>query len=296
MIEDLHSGEITCDYPGDMISRWLRLRARIVPRSSKWQPWMFVALATVVGCAAVYPEMKTAVRPLPANVEADPPAPSDLYYVYFEGAWIPPKDQGGRPWTGGAPDPFAKLLVDDIEKLVTPVQSDSREPTWSGQEKKNLRIRSGASVVVEMWDKNAMNDHPICRARVRDIDSLREGGENEIWCDSGARIRLHVEPAKALLGIGLYYETRGREGVRVTRVVSNSPAERAGLGPGDRILAIQGKPVGEMDALQIRSAINLHSRSGLKLDVWFQSGKRHVIELKEGALFPLEGDDLKLSE
>jgi C-terminal processing protease CtpA/Prc len=141
-----------------------------------------------------------------------------------------------------------------------------------------------------------VTDHPICRAKVRNIDSLREGGENEIWCDSGARVRLHVESAKPLLGIGLYYETRGRGGVRVTRVVSNSPAARAGLSTGDRILAVQGKPVTAMDALEVRSAINLHSRTGLKLDVWFQNGKRHVIELKEGSLYPTAEDDLKLQQ
>jgi hypothetical protein len=45
------------------------------------------------------------------------------------------------------------------------------------------------------------------------------------------------------------------------------------LGPGDRILSIQGKSVKEMDALQVRSAINQHSRTGLKLDEWFKSGK-----------------------
>jgi hypothetical protein len=233
---------------------------------------------------------------MPQDMEPNPKPASDLYFVYFEGAWVPPKDQGGRPWEGGGPDPFAKLIVDEVERLETPVESNTREPTWAKQEKKNLRIREGAQIFVEVWDDNPMTNLPLCRAKVRNIDSIRNGGDNELWCDSGTRVRLHVAPAKALLGIGLYYETRGQDGVRVTRVLSDSPAARAGLGPGDRILSIQGKSVKEMDALQVRSAINQHSRTGLKLDVWFKSGKRHVIELKEGALFPLEGDDLKLTE
>jgi membrane-associated protease RseP (regulator of RpoE activity) len=253
-------------------------------------------LGLAVACAAVYPEMQTAVRAAPEGTLAEPPPEEDLYFVFFDGAWIPPKDRGGRQWESDGPDPFAKLIVDDVERIVTPVQANTREPNWPKQDKENLRIRAGAKIFVEVWDDNPVTDHPICRAKVRNIDSLREGGENEIWCDSGARVRLHVESAKPLLGIGLYYETRGRGGVRVTRVVSNSPAARAGLSTGDRILAVQGKPVTAMDALEVRSAINLHSRTGLKLDVWFQNGKRHVIELKEGSLYPTAEDDLKLQQ
>lgn len=263
--------------------------------------WQQVAMTlgsgcAILACAAVYPEMKTAVREAPQGHQADPPPAPHLYYVYFDGAWVPPKDQGGLAWPAGDPDPFAKLIVDDVERIKTPVESGTREPTWPKQKKENLSIRPGAQIFVELWHNSPMTNHPLCRAKVRNIDAIREGGEGEIWCDSGARVRLHVEPAKALIGIGLYYETRGRDGVRVTRVVSNSPAARAGLAAGDRILAIQGKNVSTMDALQVRSAINLHSRTGLKLDVWFRDGKRHLIELKEGALYPTAEDDLKLGK
>lgn len=278
------------------MKRWWGRSDRAV-QQTRGTIFVFLASCSIVlGCAAVYPEMKTAVRPMPADMEPDPPPAKDLYYMYFDGAWIPPKDQGGRPWPSGAPDPFAKLIVDDVERLETPVEPNTREPSWPKQQKKNLRIRQGAQIFVEVWDDNPMTNLPLCRARVRSIDSIRDGGDNEIWCDSGARVRLHVEPARALLGIGLYYETRGQDGVRVTRVLGDSPAARAGLGPGDRILAIQGKSVKEMDALEVRSAINQYSRTGLELDVWFASGKRHIVKLKEGALFPLESDDLKLPE
>lgn len=78
--------------------------------------------------------------------------------------------------------------------------------------------------------------------------------------------------------------------------MKDSPAARAGLSQGDRILAINGKPVSELDALQVRSEMNLHARSTLELDIWFKDGKRHLVKLKEGALFPLPGDDVKLAE
>lgn len=264
------------------------------PRSLTGPILLGLMFAAFSGCAAVYPEMKTAVR-VPQEDQLLEPAPSDdLYFIYFDGASIPPKNQGGQDWPDGAPDPIAKLIVNERVMLITPVQSRTRHPTWPDQKKENHRIEAGSMVFVEVWDDNPMTDQPICRARVRDLPAIRDGGNNEVWCDSGARVRVHAEPARGLFGIGLYYETRGTDGVRVTRVVGDSPAARAGLSTGDQILAIQGKKVTEMDALEIRSMMNLHARSGLELDVWFQSGKRHLISLKEAAIYPLPGDDLEL--
>lgn len=248
------------------------------------------------GCSAVYPEMQTAVRALPAGAEPDPAPAEDLYYIYFEGATIPAKNQGGLPWPGGAPDPFAKLIVDDVDLIVTPAQSKTLKPTWPKQEKENYRIHPDSKIYIEVWHKNAMRNLPICRVRVSSLDAMRAGAENEFWCESGARVRLHVEAARPIVGIGLYYETRGHDGVRVTRVVRDSPADRAGLGSGDRILAINGKQVAQMDALQVRSQINQHARTGLELDVWFASGKRHMVSLKEGAIYPLRGEKIGLTE
>jgi hypothetical protein len=248
------------------------------------------------GCAAVYPEMKTAVRAPQEGARPQPPPADDLFFLYFAGVTVPPKDQGGRDWPGGTPDPYAKILVDNHVIMMTPVEPGTREPTWPKQVKQNYKINPNSTVVVEVWDDNAMTDMPICHAKIRSLLNLRDGTASEIWCDSGARVQLFVGEAQPLVGVGLYYETRGRDGVRVTRVVGDSPAARAGLGEGDRILAIQGKPVAAMDALQIRSAINEHARDGLNLDVWFMSGKRHVIQLREGALYPLADDDVKLSQ
>lgn len=253
-------------------------------------------IAIFAGCAAVYPEMQTQVRSEPSGTKAEPAPADDLFFIYFDGANVPPKDQGGIEWPGGAPDPYARLIVDDHVVLTTPVAPGTREPTWEKQVKQNYKINPNSVVYVEVWDDNTMTDMPICRAKVQSLVDIRDESATEIWCDSGARVRLFVGRAHALIGLGFYYESRGSNGVRVTRVVGDSPASRAGMGPGDRILAIQGRPVASMDTLQIRSAINENARKGLKLDVWFMSGKRHVIDLQEGALYPLGDDDLKLEK
>jgi hypothetical protein len=249
-------------------------------------------LAGVAGCAAVFPEMQTAVHS-PGPGPLDPPPGDDLYYIYFETASIPKRTSDGRPWD---PDPFAKLIVNDSELLVTPIERGQRKPTWSGQTLANYRISPGDRVVVELWDDEALVDTPVCGFRINDIREFLDDRAEDITCESGARIRLHVEPARALVGVGLSYELRGSDGVQVVRVVGQSPAARAGLGAGDRILAIQGENVMAMDALGIKSKINTHARTGLELDVWFANGTRKKVTLLEGPMYPLHDDALELPQ
>jgi hypothetical protein len=180
----LRSGGITCDYDVVMTNDLGRSPGQKFKDVTRRMLQVGVSCTFVffsVACSAVYPEMQTAVRPLPDEVEPDPPPADDLFFIYFEGAWIPAKDQGGLPWPGGAPDPFAKLIVDDTVLFQTPVESRTREPTWKGQDKENHRIHPDSRVYIEVWDNNTMTDMPLCRVRVRSLRTLRDGGENEFW-------------------------------------------------------------------------------------------------------------------
>lgn len=260
-------------------------------RIAKVGTWMAVALA--VGCGAVYPELKTPVRPVSVGQEIDGP-PSDVYFVYFVGAVIPSKTRDGRDLD---PDPFARLLIDEVETIVTPVEQKTRRPTWPQQRYANYRISDRQGVLVEVWDDNPLNDHPICRETIYNFSALAAEGGREISChDSGARVTIAVEPARPLYGMGLYYELRGSSGVFVTRVAGQSPASRAGVSRGDRIITINGNPTAKMDALSVRSAINSHVHTGLQLELIAGDGKFKTVELAEGAIYPLEGEDLALPQ
>jgi membrane-associated protease RseP (regulator of RpoE activity) len=260
-------------------------------RFSRVGSW--AAFALVVGCGAVYPELRTPVRPVSGSQELEGP-PSDVYFVYFVGAVIPSKTRDGRELN---PDPFARLLIDEVEAIVTPVEPRTRRPSWPQQRYANYRIAARQGVMVEVWDDNPLNDMPICREMIQNFAALASEGRHEIEChDSGARVTIAVEPAHPLFGMGLYYELRGSSGVFVTRVAGQSPAARAGVMKGDRIVAIAGKPTAKMDALAVRSAVNSHVRTGLLLDLISLDGKFKSVELREGAIYPLEGEDLALPQ
>lgn len=244
-------------------------------------------------CGAVYPEMRTPVRPPPPAELVEAEIPDDLYFIYIEKALIPVRTRDGRAWN---PNPYARLLVNGAEILSTPVESGNRRPEWKSQRLANYRIPHGADISLEVWDSTPVTDHPVCNEVVLDLQEMRAGAAGLIDCDSGARVWLHVEPARPLLGAGLYYELRGPDGVRVTRVAARSPAERAGLRAGDQIIKIQGELVKGMDAFAVRSRMNSNVRQGLKLDLRTVQGDWRTVELLEGPIFPLSGDDLELPQ
>ncbi len=251
-------------------------------------------LALFLGaCAAVYPEMSTSVREPSPGTPLDPPPPDDLYYIAFDGAVVPDHTRDGRAWGGSGPATYAKFKVGDRDLIVTPVEPGNRKPSWPDQRRANYRLQHSDDLFVELW-ATGVADVPLCALRVRDIEHLRGGGNAEFSCDSGARLFLRVEPARAVVGLGLFYELRGSDGVKVTRVQGQSPAARAGLRAGDRILSIQGQPVAKLDALGVRGKINRDARAGVTLDILRESGERAEITIAEGPIYPLLRDGIEL--
>lgn len=276
-----------------------------------------LALGLTLGCGAIYPEVTTPLRPV-SNEEARyrksvfdtaPPAtegeegdsptetappPADYYYIVFEEGFVPARTRDGREWPGGLPDSYARLEVNGRELMRTPVEYRTRTPTWPDQDKYNYKLNSDDEFIVDFYVNNMVMDRPLCHVVLPGLDHLRDGGKSQFNCDSGARVTIGVYPARPVTGLGFYYELRGADGVRITRVLPNSPAQRAGIKEGDSILQIDGKLVKGMDGLAIQSAINSRSRAGLSLDIKPKSGAIHTVEIKEGPIYLLRKDDIPL--
>jgi hypothetical protein len=256
----------------------------------------FLCLLGGAGCGAVYPELASPVRPAPEDKELEPKPPESLRYIVFESAEIPERTRDGRRWDrygGSAPDPFAKVLLNDKELILTPVQSNSVAPTWPDQKRANYEIAKGAKFEVQLWDSNPIHHHPICIKVIKDLHEEVTQGTLNVECASGARLRLTIAPARAKLGLGIYYELRTSD-VGITRVIRHSPAARAGLAAGDQVLQIQGRPVKNMDDGEVRSLINAHSRTGLVLQVRREDGRQESVRLKEGAMYPSVDEGIPL--
>lgn len=253
-----------------------------------------LGMSFLTACGAIYPELATPVRAAGSR-RLDPPPPPDIVFLKFKGAQIPTHTRDGRKWDslgGSAPDPFAKLVVDDKEILVTPVQANTLTPTWPNQKAGNYRLPRGVPARVELWDSNPINNHPICSESINDILSqASDDSDVNIDCDSGADVTLSVQPAHATFGIGLYYELR-TDDVFVTRVVEESPAARAHLGRGDQILDIQGKSVKDLDAQTLRSRINSNASTGVRFTIRHANGVTEDVTLRDGPMYPTSGNEV----
>jgi hypothetical protein len=185
------------------------------------------------------------------------------------------------------------LLVDRKELFRTPLESRTHEPTWPDAVKANYRVKPGSQVVVELWDDSTFQEHPVCIKEVEDLHTSAIVGSLELVCDAGAKISLIVEPAHAKFGVGMWYEIRSGA-VYITRVLELSPAGRAGLRAGQRVLSVQGREISQLDDAEVRSLIHANLSTGVVMTVLEPSGKTRTAEFKEGPIYPLVDEDIPL--
>jgi hypothetical protein len=258
-----------------------------------------LVIATLsLACGAVYPEVSTPLRTPPPGFSLKPPPPKDLFFIRFDGAVIPNKTRDGRRWDsvgGEAPDPYAKILVNGKEVILTPIESDTLTPSWPDQEAANYRILPNDKVQVELWDSNPLTNLPICTEAIRDIAELASGDQPvvEIRCDNGGRVELVIEPAHGKLGLGFDYELR-TEGAMFTKVIKESPAGRAGLRPGDEIITAQETLVSKMEDGGLQSIINANAALGLRLGIRSSDGSKRNVTLRDGSVYPLFNEGVPL--
>jgi hypothetical protein len=276
-------------------SKTARVETSLGTMSARLWSALAVPLCTVA-CGAVFPEITPTVKAPPTGRELSPPPPKNIVFVAFKGVEIPARTRDGRQWDsvgGSAPDPFAKVLVDDRELFRTPVQSNTLKPTWPDQPIANYRIPNGAQLKVEIWDSNAINNHPICIKRLGDVIGEASTQPVELDCDSGAHVSLRVEPAHPRWGLGFSYELR-TVGLAVTRVLSESPAARVGIANGDEIIEIQGKKVEKMEEGEAQSLINANAQMGVTFLLRAPGQSPRSVKVAEGVIYPVAGDGLTI--
>jgi hypothetical protein len=250
---------------------------------------LLFAAVSIAGCSAVYPELQAPIRSAKGR-DMDAP-PTGLHWIAFKSAKVPEQTRDGRRWGGDlgrpAPDPYAILFLNGKPLFKTPVQGNTLEPTWPDGPAGNFRLRPTDRFRVEVWDSNPINDHPIGIKEIGELnDETERTGEADVECDTGAKVRIAFEPARARLGLGFYYELRIGQAF-VTRVYEESPAGRSGIKPGDQILMLDNKSVADMKSGEVQSIINTPHMDGLPIKIRHADGKEVNLTLKEGAIFPL---------
>jgi hypothetical protein len=202
-----------------------------------------------------------------------------------------PSVLGLRPCDNPRPNPRrARLGLGG--RVVAPIQSNTLSPNWPNQKRGNYRIAPGASVKVQLWDSNPINNHPICAQTIKDFhEHVSTERHLEVTCDSGAVVELQVEPAHGKIGLGLFYEIR-TDRVFVTRVLVESPAGRSGVRRGEEIVKIMGEPARGMPEGRVRSLINSNGSTGLDLVLAGADKLERPVTLKDGPIYATLDEDV----
>ncbi|MBK9265826.1 MAG: PDZ domain-containing protein [Polyangiaceae bacterium] len=245
-------------------------------------------VTTVVGCAAVYPELGMTIRPVKGEMALDPPPPEELRWIRFTGATIPPQMRDGRTWQqslGRLPNPYAKLIINDVEIIRTKPQSATLTPTWNDSVRGNFKVSPADKFRVELWDGDLIGDKPIGVKDFRPTSDFVIGDQIRIDVGGGAEVTLAFEPAHAMFGVGMWYELRS-DTCFVTRLLSGSPAERAGILPGDEVVSLNGRQVSTLSTNALRTMFNSINKDGLPIVIRHEDGRTVSITLKEGPIYP----------
>lgn len=245
-------------------------------------------VTALLGCAAVYPEIGTSIRPIKGELQLDPPPPEDLRWIRFSGATIPTQMRDGRTWEqslGRLPNPYAKLIINEVEIMRTKPQSGTLTPTWPDAPRGNFKVAPTDKFRVELWDGDLLGDKPIGVKDFRPTTDFVIGDRIRIEVGGGSEVILAFEPAHAMFGLGLWYELRS-ETCFVTRLLAGSPADRAGIQPGDEVVSIGGKQVTSLTPIEIRGAFSAIPKDGTAIVVRHENGQSASATLKEGPIYP----------
>jgi hypothetical protein len=248
---------------------------------------LLLAASCLAGCPAVYPELGTRTRPIPAGQPLDPAPPAELTWMRFVSARVPERTRDGRSWgPSGKPSAYAKLIVNGAELFRTTPQSNTFEPTWPDGPRGNFKLSPADKLRIELWDSAAINDKPI---GVQDVgvptEQHRLDKQIRVLFDDGGEVVLAYEPAHAVSGLGLWFELR-TESCFITRLLEGSPAERVGLLAGDEVLKIGPREVKTMTPDEVKSAFNAVPFDGLAITVKHQAGAVTDVTIKEGPIYP----------
>jgi hypothetical protein len=259
--------------------------------------WVSVVLALVaaslsLGCTAIYPELGTKISAVAPGMALVPAAPEGRRYVAVVGASLPPTMRDGRPWggvEGGKPTAYLVVRVNDRLLFKTNPDPDTLTPTWPDSPRGNQLLEVGDTLEFQVWDVKALADRPIGVSKVRLSPELLSLGQVRTELEGGGEVTLSIEPAKAVWGAGIWFELRN-DGAVVTRLLDESPASRAGIRRGDRILSIDGRPTASLSPSETRSLLAAIPAKGRVLVLAHEGGGTLDATLVEGPIYPLQSD------
>lgn len=245
-----------------------------------------VVVAMAFGCA--YPRRSTSLAPSQRGETST--APDFIWQIEVVEAVVPPRQRSGSNWDedeDSKPDPFVRIYRNDELVWESDVVQDSLEPRWNARLERNVRLAPENDLRIELWDRDrAVGSDPIGTWRSRGLPATAlPDADSRINLEGGAQVVLRLHRPQAHRGVGIQlYEVRS-DSLVVLEIIEHSPAGRAGIQPGDRIVAIGDKQVTDLGEARAASELSLAADRDSRLTVLKPTGARSQVELDSGLVW-----------
>jgi hypothetical protein len=226
------------------------------------------------GCA--YPRHTT---PLFAAGRVDlPPSefPGGMYSLQLLSAEVPETKISGLTWDddGTGPDCQVRLYVGERLVWESKVAKDTVRPEWNEMAPRNVILPRNAAFRLELWDWDTpVSGDPIGRVERDGLPpNAQPGAQARLQLDRTTTVVIMLSPPRAHRGVGMSVELHS-DHLQVLSVEPFSPAARAGIKTGERILAIGSQRVSSLSDGDKRSELSMASDRKLKLAVADSEGR-----------------------
>ncbi|MDH5671326.1 MAG: hypothetical protein OEZ06_04205 [Myxococcales bacterium] len=244
------------------------------------------ATVAALGAGCAYQRHTTSLSPANNARIQSSDRPSDLYsfrLIEATGAAVNPS---GLPWDDDdtPPDPFVRLYIGDQLVWESEVAEDQSHPTWNATVPKNLVVGSGKSFRLELWDHDsAMGHDPMGSIERNGLpSSMLPGAIARLQLDSKSTVTVLLDDPVPHRGVGLTVEIHS-EALHVLGVEPYSPAARAGIKVGERIVGIGPDRVAHLDDKDCASRLSLAADRRHALAVTdAKGGNERQVELDRG--------------
>ena len=267
-------------------------------------------LLSILAAAAILPLGSPALRA--QQVQPTPPQePAPFMIAPPAQQPLPPRPAEPSPPAAPAPaNAAAKRFAAEKRMKRKNAKSHSANAMWGG------RFASGPDALMEAINASIRFDRRLYAQDIagskahaamlaargiigkKDLRLEREmfGGETDLELSGECGVTLQIQPAKAIWGAGFWYELR-RGGARITRMLDESPATRAGLQKGDEITELAGKSIETLSTDEVRSLLGAIPTEGVPMSVKHKDGSTLKVTVKEGPIYPLfsRGSDLPVA-
>ena len=245
---------------------------------------LVLVIVTAGGC--VYPHRSTSLTAVHSEQTGSTlHAPESLWQVTIVSAHVRPRNRGDLDWDdgGGLPDVFVRLYRGEELLFETETVDDTLEPVWNATPERNLVLAPHDNIRFEVWDDDTVGGDPVGIYRNQGLPANAvAGADARLLLEGGSYLTVRVAAPIPRRGVGIDdYEVRP-DALVVIRVLPYSPASRAGIEPGHRIVAIGDQRVSALSDAQAASALSMAVSRGRELTVQDANERERSLELDSG--------------